>query len=264
MNYYINPKTQELIIVDLETNEISVAQRLELKTGEILEREPAKEIPEKLKKGSHSKRAIPEAKIQKIKRLYLEGMKRVVIAEETGVKLSTIYKYTSEAKKNEVKEVKEKKPMGKEPISPEIVQKIKEMVEKGIDPKQIAKDLKIGYTSVYKYAPGIKRIKVSQKQRDEMRKLRKGGMSCGKIAKEVGITKSQATFYTRDVKIESQKEEQESGHVEISEIAKNEKDRMTEKKKYTCLKEDCGRKFESFLGVQDAICTKCGSHNITE
>ena len=210
LKYYLNQKTGELIIVDSETNEISVAQKLELKTGEIPKVEPLKEerkkaIKQSIFKRRHSRKGIPEDTIQKIRKLHSEGMKRNLIAAETGVKLSTIYKYTSEAKKNKVKGVKEKKLTGKKPISPEIIQKIKEMVNQGMFPKQIAKELGIGYTTVYKYGPKVK--KITEEMRAKMRELRKGGMTFGDIGKEVGVSKSQATFYSRDVKIESQEEE---------------------------------------------------------
>lgn len=227
MNYYINPKTQELIIVDLETNEISVAQKLEPKTE-------STEVP-----------VLSEKKKAEIK--------QSIIGPEIEKPKKKKPAFNSEEHRN---------------------QRMKEMLEQEIPVKQIAKGLGVHIATVYNYAKKNKtstkssRLKPTPEQIEEMREMRKQGMSYGKIGKAFGFSKDTADYHTRDIKKPAKKEVQketkeerpESTPVEISKTAKDKKEKFG-KKKYFCLL--CQKSFESWLDMEQAVCD-CGSHNVTE
>lgn len=107
MTYYIDPKTDDLIIYDPKEEEIRVAKSIGEETTyeEVEEKKEELEEPEgprkhrkkepgksKVRKGRQYK--IDDKKIEKIKEMRKDGVPMLKIVAELGVSAMTVYKYS--------------------------------------------------------------------------------------------------------------------------------------------------------------------------
>jgi hypothetical protein len=116
INYYINPKTNELIAFDDERRDVMPLERV----GQVLlsalpEIKPIAPARKTLKNSKKPKARKPkpaaskfagtdEATISKIKEMYEDGSTMKEIKEATGLSYPTIYKYTTMQRKQRKRE----------------------------------------------------------------------------------------------------------------------------------------------------------------
>lgn len=104
--YYLNPKTQDLIIYDTNDGEIFIVERIEkvrvMTRGDIQLGDFGKEEREEIRRGGQTqkgrgkRRKLTPETIEKIEELSAEGKSGSKIAKELGLSPACIYKYLRE------------------------------------------------------------------------------------------------------------------------------------------------------------------------